>query len=147
MEEGSEELEINCYEPKSAAQGIFLRAADTAENPAKGCLSPPLARSPFWRCDTASAPLVPSVFLLSLVAIEAGTWDWKCNAPLVRMGGEKARFALLIISPTVSILAAKFLTPQSAGHALAERNSATMPWLCAPGFGEREGELLQTPPE
>lgn len=37
MEEGSEELEINCYEPKSAAQGTFLRAADTAENPAKGC--------------------------------------------------------------------------------------------------------------
>lgn len=95
----------------------------------------------------ASARLVPSVFLLSLVAIEAGIWDSKCDAPIVRVGGEKARFALLIISPTVFILAVKFLTLQSAGHALAERSLATMPWLCASDFGGGEGELLQAPPE
>lgn len=43
----------------------------------------------------ASVPVVPSVFLLSLVAIEAGIWDSKCDAPLVREGGENARIYII----------------------------------------------------
>lgn len=43
----------------------------------------------------ASVPVVPSVFLLSLVAIEAGIWDSKCDAPLVTEGGENASIYII----------------------------------------------------
>lgn len=68
----------------------------------------------------ASVPIVSSVLLLTLVAIDAGIWDSKCDALLVREGGKNARIYIinnLLHSIHFGSKASHLL---STGHALAD---------------------------
>lgn len=82
----------------------------------------------------ASVPVVPSVFLLSLVAIEAGIWVSKCDAPLVREGEENVRIYIINNFLHSIHFGSKVSCLLSPGHALAdtERPRSCLPLKAQP---------------
>lgn len=82
----------------------------------------------------ASVPVVPSVFLLSLVAIEADIWDSKCDAPLLRESGENARIYIMNSFLQSVHFGSKVPHLLFTGHALAdtERPRSCLPLKAQP---------------